>query len=267
MNAIARYALISIAVPASFSVEMIEALYEGMAYAAKEYGLGIAGGDTSSSRSGLVISVSMIGEVSAEQITHRSGAKPGELICVSGTLGGAAAGLKLLMREKEIMLEHIENNEPYTKSTMADLKEYSNAIQNQLSPIARLDIVRLLHSKNIHPSSMIDISDGLSSDLQHICNSSNTGALIHESRIPIHPGTRRIADELQEDALTWALTGGEDYQLLFTISKEKYEAIADNKDIAVIGETTDKEEGLLLSDIYGMTIDLKTVKGFDHFSS
>ncbi len=267
MNAIARYALISIAVPASFSVEMIEELYSGMAYAAKEYGLAIAGGDTSSSRSGLIISVAMIGEVPAEQLTHRSGAGPGELICVSGTLGGSAAGLKLLMREKEIMLEHIENNEPYNKSIMADLKEYGNAIQSHLSPIARLDIVRLLHSKNIRPSSMIDISDGLSSDLQHICRSSNTGALIHESRIPIHPATRRIADELQDDALTWALTGGEDYQLLFTIPKEEYEAIADNKEIVVIGETTDEEEGLLLSDIYGMTIDLKTVKGFDHFSS
>ena len=267
MNALPRYALVSIAVPSSFSVKMIEELYEGMSYAAKEYGLAIAGGDTSSSRSGLVISISMIGEVSTDQITYRSGAKPGELICVSGTLGGSAAGLKLLMREKEIMLEHIENNEPYNKSVMADLKEYSDSIQHQLLPLARIDIVRLLHSKNIRPSSMIDVSDGLSPDLQHICRSSNTGALIHESRIPIHPATRRIADELQDDALTWALAGGEDYQLLFTKPKERYEAIADNKEISVIGETTEMEDGLLLSDIYGMTIDLSSIKGFDHFSS
>ncbi|MEI8187230.1 MAG: thiamine-phosphate kinase [Chlorobiaceae bacterium] len=267
MNALPRYALISIAVPPSFSVEMIEELYEGMSYAAKEYGVAIAGGDTSSSRSGLVISVSMIGEVAGEQITYRNGAKKGELICVSGSLGGAAAGLRLLMREKEIMLEHIENNEPYNKNVMADLKEYSDAIQHQLLPLARLDIVRLLHAKRVRPSAMIDISDGLSQDLQHICRGSNTGALIHESRIPIHPGTRRIADELQNDALTLALSGGEDYQLLFTISKEDYEAIADDREISVIGEITGSEEGVLLSDIYGMTIDLTSMTGFDHFSS
>jgi thiamine-monophosphate kinase len=267
MNALPRYALVSIAVPSSFSVAMIEELYMGMSYAAKEYGLAIAGGDTSSSRSGLIISVSMIGEVSREQLTSRDGAKPGELICVSGSLGGAAAGLKLLMREKEIMLEHIENNEPYNKSVMADLKEYSKSIQHQLLPLARLDIVKFFHSKNIYPSSMIDISDGLSSDLQHICHRSSTGALIHENRIPIHPSTRRIADELHDDALTWALTGGEDYQLLFTIPEDEYPMIVDNKEISVIGEITDSEAGLNLSDIYGMTIDLTSIKGFDHFSS
>jgi len=205
--------------------------------------------------------------VAGEQITYRNGAKKGELICVSGSLGGAAAGLRLLMREKEIMLEHIENNEPYNKNVMADLKEYSDAIQHQLLPLARLDIVRLLHAKEVRPSAMIDISDGLSQDLQHICRGSNTGALIHESRIPIHPGTRRIADELQNDALTLALSGGEDYQLLFTISKEDYEAIADDREISVIGEITGSEEGVLLSDIYGMTIDLTSMTGFDHFSS
>ena len=150
---------------------------------------------------------------------------------------------------------------------MADLKEYSDAIQHQLLPLARIDIVRLLHSRHIRPSSMIDISDGLSPELQHICRRSKTGALLHENRIPIHPATRQIADELQDDALTWALNGGEDYQLLFTISKEEYKAIADNKEISVIGEITDMEEGLLLSDIYGMTIDLTSIKGFDHFSS
>jgi thiamine-monophosphate kinase len=267
MNALPRYALISLAVPASFSVEMIEELYLGMSYAAREYGLAIAGGDTSSSRSGLVISVAMIGEVSSEQITHRSGAGPGELLCLTGSLGGAAAGLKLLMREKEIMLDHIENNESYTRNVMADLKEYSEAIQQQLLPLARIDIVRFFHARNIRPSSMIDISDGLSSDLQHICNRSNIGALIHEGRIPIHSSARRIADELQDDALSWALTGGEDYQLLFTIPKEAYPAIADHKGIAVIGETTDLEEGVQLSDIYGMKIDLSSIRGFDHFGS
>ena len=267
MNALPRYALISLAIPASFSVAMVEELYLGMSHAAKEYGLAIAGGDTSSSRSGLVISVSMMGEVSPEQLTHRCGARPGELICITGSLGGSAAGLKLLMREKEIMLNHIENNERYSRSMMADLQEYSEAIQQQLLPLARIDIIRFFHANNIHPSSMIDISDGLSSDLQHICRQSKIGALIHEGGIPIQGSTRRIADEMQDDALTWALTGGEDYQLLFTIPKERYPAIADNKGIAVIGETSEPEEGVQLSDIYGMKIDLSSIRGFDHFNS
>ncbi len=267
MNALPRYALISLAVPQSFPIAMIEELYIGMSHAAKEYGLAIAGGDTSASRSGLVISITIVGEVSPEQLTHRSGAKPGELLCVTGSLGGAAAGLKLLMREKEIMLNHIENNEPYTKNVMADLKEYSEAIQQQLLPLARIDIIRYFHSKNIHPSSMIDISDGLSSDLKHICHKSNTGALIHENHLPIHSSTRRIADELQDDALTWALTGGEDYQLLFTIPREKYQIIADTREISIIGEITDPDSGVNLCDRYGMNIDLASISGFDHFSS
>ncbi|EAT59233.1 thiamine-phosphate kinase [Chlorobium ferrooxidans] len=265
MNAFPRFALVSIAIPPSFSTEMVEELYKGMSHAAKEYGLAIAGGDTSSSRSGLIISVTIMGEVEPEKLTKRNGAKPGELICVTGSLGGAAAGLKLLMREKAIMLDHFENNEPYNKSVMADLKEYSEAIQCQLLPTARLDIVRFLHSRNICPTSMIDISDGLSSELHHICRQSNTGALIHESRIPISASTRRVADELQDDAITWALTGGEEYQLLFTIPKEEYELIDDYKEISVIGEVTDPDSGVFLSDIYGMRIDLATIRGFDHF--
>lgn len=267
MNATPRYALIALAVPASFSVTMIEELYIGMSHAAQKYGLAIAGGDTSLSRSGLVISVTMIGEVSQKQLTHRNGAKPGELVCVTGFLGGAAAGLKLLMREKEIMLNYIENNEPYTKNVMADLKEYTAAIQQQLLPSARLDMIRFFHSKNICPSSMIDISDGLSSDLQHICRRSNVGALIHEHRIPIHSSTLQIANELQDDALTWALTGGEDYQLLFTLPKEEYRAINDTKEVSVIGEITDLKAGVHLCDLYGMKIDLAAIRGFDHFSS
>ena len=267
MNAIPRYALIALAIPPSFSVAMIEELYTGMSLAAKQYGIAIAGGDTSSSRSGLVLSVTMIGEASPEQLTYRSGAKPGELLCVTGSLGGAAAGLKLLMREKEIMLNHIEHNEPYSKNVMAELKEYREAIQQQLLPLARIDIIRYFHSKNICPSSMIDISDGLSSDLQHICHQSNTGALVRESSIPIASSTRNIADEMQDDALTWALTGGEDYQLLFSLSKEAYQSISDNRNISVIGEITDLEAGVNLVDIYGMNINLTTITGFDHFSA
>jgi len=267
MNALPRYALISLAVPASFPITVIEELYAGISDAAQKYGLAIAGGDTSSSRSGLVISVTMVGEVAPERVTHRSGAKAGDLICVTGTLGGAAAGLKLLMREKEIMLNHLENNEPYAKSAIGELQEYSEAIRAQLLPVARIDIVRFFHEQNIHPSSMIDISDGLSPDLQHLCRHSKTGALLHEKLLPIHENTRRIADELQDDALTWALTGGEDYQLLFTLAKESYQSIASNRAISVIGEMTEPELGITLEDTFGMNIPLESIRGFDHFSS
>ncbi|MEI6847962.1 MAG: thiamine-phosphate kinase [Chlorobiaceae bacterium] len=267
MNALPRYSLISIAIPPSFSIEMIEELYKGMSDAAKEYGLAIAGGDTSSSQSGLLISVSMIGEVSSEQVTKRSGARPGELLCVTGSLGAATAGLKLLMRDKEIMLEHIENNEPYNQIIIADLKEYTEVIQNQLLPLARLDIIKFFHSRNIQPTSMIDISDGLASELCHICRCSKIGALINERHIPINPSTRLIADEMHEDVMTWALTGGEDYQLLFTIHNNDYETIANNKEISIIGFTTAPDDGIYLSDISGMRIDLSSIKGFDHFST
>lgn len=267
MNATPRCALVSIAVPASFPVEMIEELYRGMAQACMEYGVAIAGGDTSSSRSGLVLSVAVTGEVTPDRIALRKGASPGELICVTGTLGGAAAGLRLLMREKGIMLEHLENRESYDRNLMADLEEYRNAIRSQLLPVARLDIVKYFHSAGIRPTSMIDISDGLSPELQHICRSSATGALIYENSIPIGPQTRLIADELQDDALTWALTGGEDYELLFTVPKESWQEVSAHSDISVIGEITPPEDGIFIRDIYGMKIDLSTMKGFDHFRS
>jgi thiamine-monophosphate kinase len=267
MNAIPRCALVSLAIPPSISVEMIEELYRGMAHAAMEYGVAIAGGDTSSSRSGLVISVAVTGEVAHDRLSLRKGASPGDIVCVTGTLGGAAAGLRLLMREKGIMLEHLENNESYNRNLMADLEEYRSAIRSQLIPLARLDIVRYFHSSGIRPSSMIDISDGLSSELQHICRNSSCGAIIYENLIPINPQTRLIADELQQDALTLALTGGEDYELLFTLPEEMREKVTAHRDITVIGEIRPADEGLVIRDIYGMNIDLKSVRGFDHFSS
>jgi len=265
MNALPTYALVSLAIPPSFSVEMVEELYRGMSHAASGYGLAIAGGDTSASRSGLVITISMTGETTKERLTMRSGAKPGDLICVTGTLGGAAAGLKMLMREKNIMLDHLSNNEPYSKSLMADLQEYSDAIRRQLLPAARLDTIRFFHASGVRPSAMIDISDGISSDLGHLCRCSDTGALIHERAIPVNTQAREIADELQEDALAWALSGGEDYELLFTLPGEQASLVAGNRDISVIGKITEKENGVLLSDIYGMTLSLDDLEGYDHF--
>jgi thiamine-monophosphate kinase len=266
MNAEPRYALVSIAVPRNVSVEMVEELYRGMAHAASRYRLAIAGGDTSSSPAGLTISVTMIGEASEERLTLRKGAMPGDLVCVTGTLGGSNAGLKVLLRERAMMMEQLRNNEPYNKDVMAELQEYTRAIRHHLLPEARLDTIQYFRDNNIVPTSMIDVSDGLTSDLGHICQRSGVGAHIEEGRIPVHPEARAIADEFQEDALTWALSGGEDYQLLFTVPKVRYDDISQNRDISIIGTITEPEEGLLLTDIYGMTIDLAdSGQGFDHF--
>ncbi|NTU57985.1 MAG: thiamine-phosphate kinase [Chlorobiaceae bacterium] len=267
MNAEPRYALVSIAVPRKVPVEMVEELYRGMVHAASRYGLAIAGGDTSSSPSGLTISVTMIGETAEHRLTLRKGAMPGDLVCVTGTLGGSTAGLKVLLRERATMIEQLRNNEPYNKDVMAELQEYTGAIRHHLLPEARLDTIRFFRDNDIVPTSMIDISDGLTSDIGHICRRSGVGALIEEGRIPVLPEARSIAEEFQEDALSWALSGGEDYQLLFTVPKGLYDDIAANRDISIIGRITEPEEGLLLTDIYGMTIDLAdSGKGFDHFT-
>ncbi|MBM3162156.1 MAG: thiamine-phosphate kinase [Chlorobi bacterium] len=265
MNALPDYALVSLAIPNPFPVEMIEELYRGMSHAASGYGLAIAGGDTSASRSGLVITISMTGRTTPERLCMRSGAQPGDLVCVTGTLGGSAAGLKVLMREKNIMIDHISSNEPYSRDLMADLQEYGEAIRHHLLPAARLDTVRFFHENGITPSAMIDVSDGIGSDLRHLCSSSGTGATIYESRIPINPKAREIAEELQEDVITWALAGGEDYELLFTLPQELAGSIDGNRDISVIGEITEKETGILLTDMYGMTVSLGDLGGFDHF--
>ncbi|NTV02666.1 MAG: thiamine-phosphate kinase [Chlorobiaceae bacterium] len=266
MNALPEYALISIAVPKNLPVEMVEQLYAGMAHAASRYGLAIAGGDTSSSPSGLVISVTMTGQAPEERLAYRKGARPGEMVCVSGTLGGSAAGLKLLMRERSIMIDLLRNNETYDKDVMAELQEYSEAIRCHLLPEARIDMVRFFQEAGIVPTAMIDVSDGLTADLRHICRRSGVGAHIDEGRIPILAQARTIADEFQDDAVAWALGGGEDYQLLFTLPKERYDDIAGNREISVIGEILPEEEGMLLTDIFGMTIDLEeSAGGFDHF--
>ena len=266
MNALPEYALVSISVPRNMPVEMVEQLYAGMANAASRYGVAIAGGDTSSSPSGLTISVAMTGVTPEERLTLRKGARPGDMVCVSGSLGGSAAGLRLLMRERAIMLELLKNHEPYDKDVMAELREYSEAIRCHLLPEARIDMVRFFHEHEIVPTSMIDISDGLTGDLRHICRRSGVGAHIEEGRIPILSEARSIADEFQDDALTWALSGGEDYQLLFTLPKDRFDDIDGNREISVIGEILPAEAGIHLTDIFGMTVDLDdSAGGFDHF--
>ncbi len=267
MNAKPCYALVSIALPQKASVEFVETVYRGMSEAARLYSTALAGGDTSASSGGVAISVMAAGETEKEKISYRKGACPGDLVCVTGSLGGAAAGLRVLMREKDVMLEHLRHGETYDKDIMSDLEEYSEAIRQQLLPSARVDIIDFFHKHSIVPTSMIDISDGLASDLAHICKRSGVGAYIEESRIPILSQARHIADEFQEDAVNYALSGGEDYQLLFTLKPEQFSAIASHPDISIIGKITPKEDGLILTDIYGTNIDMKTLGGFDHFSN
>lgn len=267
MNARPLYALVSIALPPGAAVEMVEQIYSGMVHAAKLYNTAIVGGDTSSSASGLVISVTVIGETTPEHITMRKGAAPGDMLCVTGALGGAAAGLKVLMREKEIMLEHLQSGEEYNRELTSNLGEYQEAIRHQLLPSARIDIVEFFHKHGIVPTAMIDLSDGLSSDLHHICMHSDVGARIDEGRIPIVSQARHIADEFQQDALDYALSGGEDYELLFSLPETEFKNIAGHHDISVIGKITPKEQGIVLSDIYGMSIPLNKPGGFDHFKT
>ncbi|UWX57839.1 thiamine-phosphate kinase [Chlorobaculum sp. MV4-Y] len=267
MNAMPDYALVSIAVPPKMPVEMVEELYKGINHAAEVYGLVIAGGDTSSSPSGLFISVSMTGTTTLELLTLRKGASPGDLACVTGTLGGSTAGLHLLQREKATMIEQMRNNEPYNKEVMAELQEYAEAIRSHLLPEARIDIIDFFSEKGIVPTAMIDISDGLAADLAHLCRRSGVGAKIDESKLPVLPEARAVAEEFQQDVFDWALTGGEDYQLLFTVPKSQYDLVTSHREITVIGEITEKEEGMMLTDIFGMTIDMADMKrGFDHFA-
>ena len=265
MNARPLYALVSIALPEKASVELVETLYRGMSETAGLYETAIAGGDTSSSKGGMVISVTVVGETEKEKLTLRKGAAPGDLVCVSGSLGGAAAGLRVLMRERDIMLEHLRHGETFDGDVMSTLAEYSEAIKRQILPSARTDIVAFLEKKNVVPTAMIDISDGLAADLLHLCARSKTGARIEEGRIPVLPQARHIADEFQEDAVNYALGGGEDYQLLFTLDNARFGDIAEHPDISVIGKIAPEEEGVRMTDIYGMTVDLEETGGFDHF--
>jgi thiamine-monophosphate kinase len=228
----------SIGLSNRFSVEALDQFYDGVYAACEKYNVDLAGGDTCSSLKGFVISVTAIGEVATDQFVTRSGAKQNDLICVSGDLGGAYLGLQLLEREKKIYLE--------SPSVQPDLQQKAYVIGRILRPEPRADIVEWLRENGITPTSMIDISDGLSSELLHIAKQSNVGCLIHEEKIPVHDETRATAFEFGLDPTTCALNGGEDYELLFTVSQSDYDKIATNKDISVIGYVTDAEEGVQL---------------------
>ena len=238
MNANATQVTVSIAVSNRFPLEALEELYAGMELASEIYGVDIVGGDTTSSTTGLIISVTAIGDVDVKDITYRNGAKPNDLLVVSGDLGAAYMGLQVLEREKEVFKVN-PNNQP-------DLDLYTYIIERQLKPEARKDIVKLLKDLKVKPTSMIDISDGLSSEIIHLCKQSEVGVELYENKIPLDPQVISTCEEFNIDSTTIALNGGEDYELLMTISQEDFPKIKANPNLTVIGYITEKNKGMNL---------------------
>ncbi len=242
MNAIPQQITISLGISSKMSLEAIEELYAGIKLACTTYDVDLVGGDTSSSLTGLVISITAIGNAAPGTAIYRSGAKENDLICVSGDLGTSYMGLVLLQREKKIF-----EDDP---SIQPRLDGYQYLIEKQLKPEARFDILKILKELEIRPSAMIDVSDGLSSDLLHLCHESKVGCKIYADRIPIHPEVENLANQMNIGSLVAALNGGEDYELLFTIPVDQFEKIKNEVNISVIGHITDALDGnnLVLSD-------------------
>lgn len=238
MNAKATQITVSIAVSNRFPLEALEELYAGITTAAEIYKIDVVGGDTTSSMSGLIISVTAIGEVEKGNEVLRSGAKPNDLLVVTGDIGGAYMGLQVLEREKEVFKVN-PNSQP-------DLSMYTYIVERQLKPEARRDIIELLQKLEVKPTSMIDISDGLSSEVIHLCKQSKVGVDIYENKIPLDPQVISTCEEFDIDSTTVALNGGEDYELLMTISQEDYPKIKGNPNLTVIGYMTEEERGMHL---------------------
>ena len=236
MNAQPTQITVSIAISNRFRLEALEEFYEGVYRACEEYQVDLVGGDTSTSQKGFVISVTAIGELATtDSYVKRSGARPGDLLCCSGDLGAAYIGLLFLEREKRIFLENPQ--------IQPDLEGESYVIGRLLKPEARKDIIQFLAEKEIKPTSMMDISDGLSSEILHICQQSGTGCVLYEEKIPVHDSSKAAAFKFEIDPTACALSGGEDYELLFTIAQSDYEKLVLNEQISVIGYMTEAEKG------------------------
>ena len=234
MNAVPTHVTLSIAFSNRFSLEAMDEFYEGVYAACEKYEVDLVGGDTTSSQKGFVISITAIGEVAPDKYVKRSTAQKGDLLCVSGFLGGAFLGLTILEREKRIFAE---------TGSQPDLEDQAYIVGKLLKPEARKDIIEFFTSSEITPTSMIDVSDGLSSEALHICKQSNLGCIIYEDKIPVHEEARQFAYKLELDPTACALSGGEDYELLFTLSQSDYDKILLNEQISVIGYMTEAEEG------------------------
>ena len=254
MNGNPQQLIIGLSASNRFSVEALEEIYSGVYLACEKYGVDLVGGDTTSSPSSLFLSLTAIGEIKKEKIAYRSTAKSGDLICVSGDLGGAYMGLLILEREKKVFQDNPE--------IQPDLDGNDYLIGRQLKPEARLDIINKLEKEKIIPTSMIDISDGLASEILHICKNSNLGCALYEEKLPIDVTTAGAANEFGLDPTTAAMNGGEDYELLFTISQSDYEKIKNIKDISIIGHIAEKSEGSNLISTSGHIVEIKA-QGWD----
>jgi thiamine-monophosphate kinase len=254
MNGRPEQVVVALGISAKISVEALDALYEGMEQACKELGVDIVGGDTTASMNGLVITISATGRVKREEIAYRSGAKEHDLICITSNLGGAYMGLHLLEREKRV-LKDIENPEP-------KFQGYEYLLERYLKPRARTNVLEALREEGIKPTSMIDLSDGLASDLRQICRSSKCGARIYLERIPIARQTSELAEEMHIDPVIAALNGGEDHELLFTVPLEMQEKVMKLGLVDVIGHITREESGVILVTPDGEGIALKA-QAFD----
>lgn len=258
MNAEPIGITVSVGFSNRFSVEALDELYTGIKLACSHYGVDLLGGDTTSSQKGLILSITAIGEVEPNKIATRSGAKNTDLICVTGSLGAAYLGLLLLEREKKIFMEN--------QQVKPDFDNHTYILQRFMKPEAQKHAIDWMSTHEIKPTSMIDISDGLSSELLHICKQSEIGCLIYEDKLPIHEATRTAAKQFGVSATTCALNGGEDYELLFTLSLSDFEKIKDAEWLSVIGHVVPAEEGKKLITNGNLKIDL-TAQGWNHMAS
>ena len=256
MNAVPKQILVSIGMSSKYTVEAIEEIYNGIKHAAKVYDLDIIGGDITTNPSGLALSITAIGEAKKEELVYRNGAKENDLIVVSGDLGGAYMGLNVLQREKEVW-----NANP---NIQPDLDGHDYTLERQLKPEARVDIITLLKKEGVKPTSMIDISDRLASEIIHLCNQSKKGCQLFENKIPIDTSTHKTAVDFNINPSTCALNGGEDYELLFTVDLKEYDKIKANKKLTVIGHITNKESGINLITNGEQSIPIKA-QGWNHF--
>lgn len=255
MNAVAKQITVSIAISSKFSVEAVEEIYKGIYTACERYKVDLIGGDTTSSLTGLTISITVIGEVEKGKAVLRSGAKPNDLLCVTGDLGGSYMGLQLLERENEVF--------KINPNVQPQLDGYDYILQRQLRPEARVDMIEIFRKTGVQLTSMIDISDGLSSEILHLCKNSGVGCNLYEEKVPLDFQTKKMAEELNINPLVAALNGGEDYELLFTIAPADFDKIKNDPDITIIGHMTEASEGTNLITTSGSKIPL-IAQGWNH---
>jgi len=256
MNGNATQIIVSLGISNRFPLEAVEELYAGILLACKNYKIDLVGGDTTSSQKGLIISITALGEINKKDIVYRNGAKEDDLLVVTGDLGAAYMGLQVLEREKQVF--------QVNPKSQPDLEPYTYLVERHLKPEARKDMVKLLHDLEVKPTSMIDISDGLSSEVIHICQQSEVGVKLYEEKIPLDQQVISTCEELNLNSTTIALNGGEDYELLFTINQQDFPKIKGNPNLTVIGHITNKNEGMNLVTRAGQLIPL-TAQGWDAF--